>query len=76
MWGPLGEPHGLGVSLVPGSGLEQSSGRGAPLISSEKCCLITFSCWPSLHSNLLSRTGQSIKRIYHQRQGLPGGASG
>ena len=31
MWGPLGEPHGFGVSLIPGSGLEQSSGRGHPV---------------------------------------------
>ena len=31
VWGPLGEPHRLGVSLIPGSGLEQSSGRGHPV---------------------------------------------
>ena len=38
-----------------------------PPISSGKCCLITFSCWPSLYSNPLSGKGQSIESSYHQR---------
>lgn len=31
VWGPLGELHGLGVSLVLGSGLEQSLGGSRPV---------------------------------------------
>lgn len=46
-----------------------------PLPSSGKRCLITFSCWPSLYSNLLSRTDQNIESIHHQRCSTPGTAS-
>lgn len=38
-----------------------------PPVSSGRCCLITFSCWPSLYSKPLSGNGQSIESIYHQR---------
>lgn len=31
MWGPLRELHGLGVSLVLGSGLEESLGGSHPV---------------------------------------------
>lgn len=40
--------------------------------SSGKRCLITFSCWPSLFSNLRSGTGQNIEGIHHQRHLIPG----
>lgn len=43
-----------------------------PPTSSGKCCLITFSCCPSLFSNLLTGTGQNIEGIHHQRHLIPG----